>query len=367
MTEDIKIVDIEKELATLWEEHKGANRVRACLFNLVVFSSEARRNAYLQNIIQSMVAKFPCRIIFIQLEENGGNKLHVTVSNEVVGKGAVSISCDHILIKVSPQQLQRVPFIVLPHFVPDLPIYLLWGQNPATEEVVLPSLLPHATRLIFDSDCTNDLPKFSRAILKMMQEHPNLEFIDLNWVRTKSWRNVIQHVFDNPSAIQRLRLNKGIKITYNDKQADFARHVELQAIYLMAWLINQMEWQWTSQSYENGIQNVTCKNGINGFSISLNPSSHQDLNPGAILEVEVAGDEDTFYFISRMENLPKAVVHISTIETCELPFSLPLPGLRTGYISTTELIFSPPSNHYSNMLQLLQQRSTTCLIEECRR
>lgn len=363
--EDIQIADIEKELTELWEKHKGANRVRACLFNLVVFNCDPRRHAYLQSIINSMVSKFPCRIIFIQMDENeSANNLHVTVLNEVVGKG--SVACDHILIKVSPLQLHKVPLIVLPHFVPDLPIYLLWGQNPATENTILPYLLPHASRLIFDSDCTNNLPKLSGSILKLMQEHSHLEFIDLNWVRTKEWRNVIQRVFDIPIAIQRLRLNKGIKITYNDKQADFAKHVELQAIYLTAWLITQMQWQWITQKDEEGIHTVICKNPQQEFAISLYPNTFDDLNPGSIAEVEVLGYEDISYLISHMENLPKAVVHISSMETCELPYTLPLPGLKNGSVTTTDLIFSPPSNHYRNMLELLQRRNTSCLIEACR-
>lgn len=361
--EDIKIADIEKELSALWEEHKGSNRVRACLFNLVVYSSEPRRRAYLEEIVESLVSKFPCRIIFIQTDDNqGANKLHVQVSNEVVGKGANSISCDHIQIDASPSQMHRVPFIVLPHLVPDLPTHLLWGQNPTTEKVILPHLLPACTRLIFDSDCTDNLPKFSQEMLAMIQAKPELEFIDLNWIRTRGWRQVVRNVFESSTANQKLQFNKDIQICYNSKKADCVRHLELQAIYLAAWIIRQMKWKWISQCHEDGVRRINCNNGSNDFAITLSPQVHEEFNPGAVVDVEVASTDNHFFFISPMENLPKAVVHISSLETCELPFSLPLPGLKKGSLSMTDVIFAQTSTHYRNMLALLKDQSNSCLI-----
>ena len=38
---------------------------RACLFNLIVYTHEARRTAYFTEMAKMIRAQFPCRIIFI--------------------------------------------------------------------------------------------------------------------------------------------------------------------------------------------------------------------------------------------------------------------------------------------------------------
>lgn len=359
--DEIKIVDIEKELSKLCDANKS---IRAGLFNLIVYSSEPRRHAHLQEIVQSIIKKFPCRILFIQKNNSvNDNHLRVTVSYEVVKKGTDSIACDYILIDVSQHLLGRVPFLVTPHLIPDLPIYLLWGQNPTTEEVLLPHFMPFASRLIFDSDCAEDLPKFSKKILKFMAARPDIDIIDLTWVRMKGWRTVLAQVFESPTALQQLRLNKGVKICYNNKAAEHSQHRELQGLYLTAWLVCQMEWKWISCEHSNGVINTICSNGTNEFSITLSPETREDANSGAIVKVEVASNDDCFFFMSLMEKLSKVVVHISSVETCELPFNLSVSGQKRGTINITDLVFSPTSPHYRNMIELLENKDNSNPVE----
>lgn len=357
-----KIVNIEKELRLIKGDAQ-ANHAFVGLFNLIIFCSEQSRQPSLQDTVQAIVKKFPSRVIFIQKNDTQTDDfLSIQVSNKIEGKEGGSIPCDHIYIEVSPKQLQRIPFIIIPHLLPDLPIYLLWDQNPAIENHILPHLLPFAKRLIFDSDCAADLQAFSKTLLKFMDQEPNVDFIDLNWVRIAGWRNVLREVFDSATANQRLRFNKNIQICYNNKPSTQIQHQEHQAIYLAAWMIAQLKWKWVSSCREDSLIKITCSNGNNDFSITLSPENHSTLNPGAIVEVEVASNDNHFFFITPMENLPKAVVHISSMETCELPFTLPLHGIKKGAQFTTELIFSPASVHYRNMLSLFVNQASSCLI-----
>ena len=145
------------------------------------------------------------------------------------------VACDQIVITSSFQNLKRIPFIVIPHLVPDLPIYLIWGQDPNCDSELLPAFEKFATRLIFDSECTQNMQQFSSQILKKI-ESIKIDFVDRNWALIGSWRKVLSTAFDPPEKMEALRLSKRIEITYNDRKTDFISQCETQSLYLQAWL-----------------------------------------------------------------------------------------------------------------------------------
>lgn len=352
--DDIQIADIESQLAKLREAQESSSSTRACLFNLVVYAQEPRRIDYMRRLILAVIAKFPCRIIFIQGDSDAeASHLYVSVSSEIINR----IACDQILIKVTEQHLHRVPFIVIPHLVPDLPVYLLWGQDPTKEDILLPHLMTSASRLIFDADTSDHLSVFSRHILTMMEEQPSLSFVDINWTLISGWRTILRQVFDNPTASRHLQYNTGVQIHYNDRKENWLRHNETQASYLSSWLASRLNWQLLSHESTNGMKKLKYSIGGKEFIVSLLPQTHTDLNPGTILAVEVETNDEHYYSIAPIQNLPKVTVHISGSDTCELPFTLPLPSLKPGFPFIRELFFEPAGSHYRKMLQTLSAQS----------
>jgi len=358
---DIQVGNIAKEL--MKSSEACSNQIRAGLFNLIIYSNEPRREEYFQIIAKSIVSKFPSRIIFIQkFNDPEKNFLRVKVSKEVINKGAEEINYDQITIEVTEQQLHRIPFLILPNLLPDLPIYLLWGEDPVKEKNIMPHFIKYAERLIFDSDCSESLSKFSSEIYRLMETRKDIEIIDLNWIRINGWRNVLRQVFDFQD-YHRLKYNKGIQIFYNSKPTDFVLHKEIEGVYLAAWLITQLEWTLVSYTGDGEVFRALCNNGENDFEITLMPQRHEEFSHGAIISMEITSKDDYFTCIMPNEKLSKAIVHISTPESCFLPFSLPLPGLKKGSIFTTELVFSKTSSQYRNMLAFLQQKSNEGLIK----
>lgn len=351
-----KIADIEKQLSKLWEEQKGSKRVRACLFNLIIFAHEKHRVEYLRELVLSIVNKFPCRIIIVQ-GNSSVQDIKVSVSNELTGKGDTSFACDLIMIQAPENQLQRVPFIILPNLVPDLPIYLLTGQNLTESNDILPALEQFSSRIIFDAGCADNLPQFSKKVLEMMDAKPHLDFVDMDWLLTAGWRNALAEVFDCDTALQRLKTTKNIQIRYNDRTMDWFPFKETKAMYLAGWLAAQMEWRFVKQEKKNGTRILTYHSGNNDFDIVLFPKTEENLYTGAILGVEISSSDDYFYFISPVPNMAKVSVHISSLETCELPFTIPLPTLKSGFPYVQDLFFMPPSTHYRNMLKALAAMS----------
>ena len=258
-----------------------------------------------------------------------------------------------INIDVSYKQLHRVPFIVLPHFVSDLPIYLLWGQDPTTEHMIFPHVRRYASRLIFDSDCTQNLQRFSKMILEELH-HKNLEIRDINWASTGSWRDVLGRTFDTPEKIHQLHFSKNIQIIFNNHKTEVITHPEIQAIYVQGWIAAQMGWQFKSIENRPESRRIIYNTGSNDAVVTLLPQIHHNIPPGTILSFEAASYDDHF-IVSRKEDQPKVVIHISSLEQCEMPFTLSLPDLRKGPAFLQELFYRKTSVHYQNMLKLIGQ------------
>lgn len=340
---DIQIENIDAELSKI-----GKTRVRASLFNLIIFAQNEQRANELRTIAQATVEKFPCRILFIRQKSNVENHFHARLEPEPLNIPKENLCCDQILIEASADQLSRVPYLIMSYIVPDVPVHLLWGQDPLEEKIIMPHLQRFATRLIYDAGCTSNIQRFSQKILSLNERQPNLECADIDWIQTGGWRNIVRQVFDSPASLERLDLNKGIQIRYNAIQ-----NKEAQPLYLTAWLAAQLQWRFLRQEKNSELRQLAFHNGTNEFTVTIRAEVNPDFTPGSILQIEVASNDDHFFFISPVQKLPKVIVHISTLDTCDLPFTLPMPTLKPGFSNVRDLFYSPISPHYRYMLQTL--------------
>ncbi len=353
LQEEKTIANIEQELKRLWDEQKDKKQVKACLFNLILYTQESRRTAYFHRTIRSIIQKFPSRILFIEAKkECPENYLHVSVSTQTIGVEGSLVACDQIEITSSFQNLPRIPYIVIPHLVPDLPIYLIWGQDPTLKSELLPAFESIANRLIFDSECTENLQNFSRQMLAKMDAQ-TIDFIDMHWALTNNWRKVLATVFDTPEKNQQLRSARRIEIRYNSRKTEFFHHYETQSIYLQGWLAAQMGWQIRSMSLDPEGRKISY---VNGPEVLLRPVVHEIHPSGAILEIDIESQTVQFS-ISRERYWSKAVCHICYPECCEAPSSFLMPDLEKGLNFMREIFFSKPGDHYRNMLKVLSQTS----------
>lgn len=351
MNENTKLPNIEQELNRLWKAHFNANKIKACLFNLVVYTNEPRRTSYFKDLIRLMIEKFPCRIIFIQGDSQAKEPhLHVHIYTEGLSQHE-GMLCDQITIDVTEPYLQRVPFLIFPHLIPDLPVYLLWGQDPIQENVILPHLMKFATRLIFDSECTKNLHLFSQAMLKRL-DTSHIPLMDLNWARIGGWRDILAQTFDTEERIKQLNLCHTIKIIYNNRSDPFFLHADTQALYLQAWLAARLGWQYqrTERKSSKIILYYRVEDHI--LQVILQPQTREDLPSEEIIAIEVSGDSDYLCNLNRRTNT-LVVVNCSTQYECQIPFNLILRNIRSGRSLMQEVFFQKPSNQYRQMLDII--------------
>lgn len=334
---DIKVSHIQRELAKM-QDH-------ACLFNLVIYSQSEQRTAYLKEVIHSIVQKFPCRLLFIQGDPDATEHFfHASVTRG-------PHSCAQIDIKASCNELARVPYVVIPHLVTDLPLYLLWGEDPTEEKIILPHLKPFAQRLIFDAESSaTRLKSFCEKILEQRSTF-KVDIMDLNWAWISNWRDVLSQIFDTQDKIHHLETAHTLLIEYSQGEERAGKNsLPTQAIYLQGWLAAQLKWTFVSMDKQADTLLIKYHDSQGEHTVALCPKDVDDVPPGSLLSLEVTAANYPHYYIVR-KNEGVVTVHVSTLSTCELPFTLALSNPRRGLSFLREIFYQHTSEHYQKMLQ----------------
>jgi len=332
--------------------HPEKKQAPASLFNLVIYAHEASRVEHFEELIQTILSKFPCRIIFIHAYGKEEDHFLVRSSRVLTGKGQEQTVCDRTVIEASKKQLPRVLSVLFPAINPDLPIYLLWGQSPFEEHLIFPALRPYAARVIIDSGCYDNLPLFCRQ----METHLNLlkmDLMDLNWALLSSWRDLLSSLFDRPDKQLLLNSCKSIILTYNSTATERTWHPELRAIYLQGWLAACLGATFMKAEYFEQNLLLSYMGKKNPLVIALEPQPDFDHPAGTILGAAFSFINGDSYAILPKPALSQAIVHESSLDTCALPYTLPLPNVYAGTTFLNEILYQSVGDHYRKMLKMI--------------
>ncbi len=336
---------IESELQRIWDSLQGTNKMRACLFNLIIFAKKEERVPYLRLVAQKIIERFPSRIIFVELTSKE-DKLETSVSVMTADEGDNEIVCDLINIRAGGSFLERVPFIILPNILPDLPIYLLHGHDPVNEDSLSKQIEQFATRLIFDSETTENLPQFAQTLLNYQKQH-HADIADLNWARIENWRDLLTETFYSTDRLVQLKRSRLIHIHYNSTSSPSVSHTKTQAIYLQGWIASQLGWTFQKQDEGNVFYYKEC-------TIYLHPSSMKSLTAGRVISNQIeTAEEETFLLTRHLENPRHVSIEISTKETCAIPSHTLFDIDEVGQSTVHEVIHRGTSRHYMNLLSTL--------------
>lgn len=348
----IKIGDIESELRKIKQESKEQGKTRACLFNLIVYTKDQEREKQFSEILRAIVQKFPCRILFIkQKTKRDKDSLITSVLSESYQEGKTSFTCDLVTFEVQGRPIERIPYLVLPHLVPDLPIYLLLGHDPTLEDDLLAQFEKYASRLIFDTGCTRNLQLFSTKMLKKIEEL-QYDIRDIQWGLTGPFRDIFLQTINTKERFEQLQQSSEVIITHNTLPTDYFHESEIQSIYLQAWLSKKLEWTVRDVVNSNGetILNYDHGNAQKKVILQEKKDSH---HTGGIQEVKISSSNEWDYQIVKHPSSPKACVKITTANTCLIPITLPLPDPRRGFTFMKEIFYETTSKHYQDMLEQL--------------
>lgn len=357
----VAVSEIPKELARVWESVEGSNKVRASLFNLIFYTQKRSRDAYVHEVAQKVIEKFPCRIIFISCDqESTENVLNASVSLMYAGKGETAIACDMIELEVLGNQLKKVPFVVLPHILPDLPIYLVWEKDPCAENPIFEQMQRYASRLIFDSETTNNLPSFAAELLKLNQDL-DLEVADLNWARMENWRQLLVTYFYSLENLVHLEKVSQVEITYNFHQTDCFCHTTIQALYLQTWLACRLQWKLIQMKKEGSHLLFTYEKDDRKIVVNLTPQDEAHLAPGTIVAIHFVTPHGFEFSFKRHLEVPNHIVtKVTSPQKCELPTHYIFAKGESGQSLVKEICHKGMSDHFRNVLQFISQMESVC-------
>lgn len=306
--------DLENELTKLYTDKGGASR--ASLFNFVIWTPTVGRQNYLRHLVDKVTERFPCRLFFVIQTPDKSGPLQIKVSVNL----KPSMASDFIEILAPEEDIKKIPSLILPHLIPDLPLYILWGEDPSNNNPLFSALEPHATRIIYDSSCVQCLSHFAKTTL----EQPDKNLRDVNWTVLTGWRNLISRTLDTPKKNKETKTTTLVSIEYKGENS-------VQARFLMAWLI--------------------AKYGIDSKAFSFSSKEGEGIE-GDVLSCVINSPKES---ISIVRNNKQALTKISTEEFCQLPQIYPLLHAQRGFTFWREILFEPNSPDYSMMLHTLRE------------
>ncbi len=349
----IKVKEIESALASLWGNHRGENLTHASLFNLVIYVKKDLREDYLQNIGKGIIRKYPCRMIMVTEYEHSNEDFLRAYVTDLKPDEKSTIFCDLIHIEVSESYRERIPFVLLPHLLPERPVYLLWGDDPLKKDPVIMKLESRATRTIFDSESSENIVDFAKMILSH-QKNVSCDIADLNWARNSSWRNLFANAFNSPEKLKPLVEAKNIAISYNTLETECFSHTKIQSIYFQGWLATKLGWNLeTVLGAENELA-FKYSTPQGGVTITLTSGKSDQTPPGRLLTVDIYSHHNERINLVREKIDPNRVaIHHCSSNTCVMPTHYLLNGEISGNSMMREIYNQGTDPSFINVLQLI--------------
>ena len=239
-----------------------------------------------------------------------------------------SICGDLVVIRGDSNSINKKGLKIIDELsIKDLPTWLWWNGSLNESQDIFNYFIDHGIRLIIDT--ANGSPK---RCLKILDQsiRSNRAINDLNWVRLKSWRESLAMIFDPPS-------RRAILDHICDIDIDIAEGNLLQALFLITWISDKLDWVFSKIENHGELVNIEFKRN-NGEKILTGINSIPLGNP-SIYSGQVIG----LRLISKISEVPKN--NTCVILGCE---SVECMRLEAGGMADMQLIEQVVPNTFSS-------------------
>lgn len=259
--ERVDVGAIERELHRLWSsldadaQHSaaggGAQVTRICTLTLLVIVRDGRR-AEMAAAADRLATRYPSRSIILDLTPPAGGTTggEGTLAAEIAlhchtpGPSRPTVCCEQIAVSATGRALARVPALVLPLLVPDLPVYVWWPDDlpaaPGPEADVLRRLAENADVLIVDSSAMQR-PVAGLKAASGLAGRLSGGLRDLTWGRLTPWRDLIVQSFDPAPMRAALERLDRIKIRTGPGRSETADPIA--GLLLGGWIAGRLAWE----------------------------------------------------------------------------------------------------------------------------
>lgn len=292
----LDVPTIERELNELWaqmmEPSSGEAVMRACVASLLVYAPCERTVGEIGQVMAEVTDEHPSRVIIILVQSDAVRpplQASVTIRCSFAERERKQICCEQIVIKVTTEEISRLPSFVRPLIVPDLPVFLWWRDVPNLQSALFTELVETSDRVIIDSAKLPETEDSFQSLGALIEERAQwTAFGDLNWCRLTPWRVLIAGFFDVPEYRSHLAHVDRVEINcVGGHSSD--RAIPSQALLAAGWLASRLKW-WPA-SKPHWINRHTCQWPLQSeertIVIEIKISSSESDAPGRLDSVQL--------------------------------------------------------------------------------
>jgi len=243
----VGLPEINTTLEQLWgpaaerlggPEPEDPNVTRVVLGNLVVERLDPDVKL-LSQVLETVVARFPCRTIVLRESDDPERRITAEVSAvcHLPDPGRPQVCSERIVLKAGAGAVGMLPGAVRPLLESGLPMILWWTTDPTRNEALFRDLADGSFRVLLDLPD----PGASASALRLGLD-PSLNSCsrDAVWYGLAHWRELIAQFFDVPQHLETLGRIDSVRI--EGLSPDPTRPPRL-ALWLASWLAGQLGWK----------------------------------------------------------------------------------------------------------------------------
>jgi glucose-6-phosphate dehydrogenase assembly protein OpcA len=340
---EVDISKIERDLVELLRQPEnlstnGQPGMRTAVLTLVTVASDAGTQDRIVATLAALFDHHPSRTLLIRTSPDAPRDLDawVNVSCKALGTSGLKACVDQIVIESNPAALRRVPNVVLPLLLAELPVVLWWPGEPPLREPLLFDLLEPATRFVVD---TLGFVHVERTLINLnnLRQRPTVrvDLGDLNWDRLLAWRELVAQFWDVPAWRAQLRSVDRVELDLGKPAG--GRSNRAQGLLLVGWLASRLGWKPRGMERRNDGYRMVARRSRRDLEIIVRilpgqPSGVRALrlgvgakkvvyavraegSDGAVMTIGPEDGEPTYQRIARLETLDEPQLLAQELDT----------------------------------------------------
>ena len=203
--EDVRIADVERQLADLRYEEGSAPELRTSVLTHIAWVPPEWREAA-EAVLEDLRERHPSRTIALFPDpECERDQIDAEVSVETFELPGLErqVATEVVRLRLCNGRTDRPASIVLPLLISALPVFLRWRGQPDFYDGPFEQLADVADRLVVDTTEWNGLPS---AFGDLTQFFDLVAVSDIAWARTLRWRQAIAGLWPDVADAHELRV-----------------------------------------------------------------------------------------------------------------------------------------------------------------
>lgn len=234
--------EIERALSGMWKTSDGAEEggaVTRVVLGNVVWIGLTEHLPRIQQVIQKVVPKFPCRMFLLEYQpDNHDPNVDAAVKAQcfVPQKGQPPVCGEVVHLVFGPKSAQHVRGCVTPLLLPDLQT-VLWVNLGDGDMSELLSLREYVDWMVSQISLADNPAVLLRRILDAKRP-----YFDLSWFRLAPIRDQLAAFFDDPRTTFKLSEISRVRVGIVSRR-DVRDLPEILGSMFIGWLASRLQWE----------------------------------------------------------------------------------------------------------------------------